>query len=143
MTTKPLELEFQVLKSCLTWVLGPELGSSKRAASALNCRSFSLALTDVCLREFSHSPWSPKMQQAYVARDPREPQVAACLFLHSTGITGAHWHTAQNMGSEIELRSSYLHRRHFTHEAFRQQPGVAVYGLADPRANPSGKLQPT
>lgn len=43
MTTKPLELEFQVLKSCLTWVLGPELGSSKRAVSALNCRFFSLA----------------------------------------------------------------------------------------------------
>lgn len=32
-----LELELQVVMSCLTWVLGTDLRSTVRAASALKC----------------------------------------------------------------------------------------------------------
>ena len=35
-TSKPLELEFQMVVSCLTWVLGTKPRSSARAASTLN-----------------------------------------------------------------------------------------------------------
>lgn len=40
----PLELEFTVVVSQLMWVLGMELGSSARAASALNCWVISICV---------------------------------------------------------------------------------------------------
>lgn len=38
-----LELELQVVVSCVTWVLGPKLGSPARAVHVLHCCAFSAA----------------------------------------------------------------------------------------------------